>query len=592
MKYPSGKTLTNVYGTSGSNDDLWGRLTEIKDGATSLVQYAHNGVGTPIKTTLPQPGLALDYTLSGALDNFNRIADHAWKKSAADVVRIQHGYDRVGNRNWRNDVVSATNSEHYTYDGVNQIKSLNRGTLNAGKTGVTSPNFTESWNFDNTGNWSQYNRAGTIENRTHNKANEVATIGGSSANVAVDRNGNMTKMPGIASAIYDAWNRLVQIGTTRYDYNGLNQRVRKTVGGVTTTSFYNSNWQELESQEPGALASGLTVFIWGKRYIDDLVCRDKGEVRHYALADPNWNVVALTNTSGTVVERMKYDGFGKITWMNAAFITIANSAYTWNRTFTGQVLDTETGLMLYRNRYYHTGLGRFVTRDPIGYRAGDVSLYRYVRNASLFFADPFGLWKTGKRPKPIVPIPNIPVLRIPKRHGDLTEESLDKLWENLDCDCKKKILDLLNKAGNSQDFGNMGDRRRHYIWPQSRSREERTNDDYTNYIAEELKEFEKAIEAGDVCNAIKILGRLMHTWQDFYGHAPILHPGDIGNPDEIGDGVLPITPWEHGPFEPTFRSPDQARERENAAIDFVLKKLESMMPDILKFGCEAIEECK
>jgi len=41
MKYPSGKTLTFAYGTSGSNDDLLGRLAEIKEGVTSLVQYAY-----------------------------------------------------------------------------------------------------------------------------------------------------------------------------------------------------------------------------------------------------------------------------------------------------------------------------------------------------------------------------------------------------------------------------------------------------------------------------------------------------------------------------------------------------------------------
>jgi RHS repeat-associated protein len=88
---------------------------------------------------------------------------------------------------------------------------------------------------------------------------------------------------------------------------------------------------------------------------------------------------------------MKYDAFGKVTWMNANFGTIANSAYAWNRTYTGQVLDSETGLMLYRNRYYHTGLGRFVTRDPIKYRGRDVSLYRYVGNRTIRYSDPRGL---------------------------------------------------------------------------------------------------------------------------------------------------------------------------------------------------------
>ena len=94
MKYPSGKTLTYDYGTAGSSDDLLGRVAEIKEGVTSLVQYAFNGVATPIKTTYPQSGLALDYTVSTALDRFNRITDHAWKKGATNVVNIQHGYDR------------------------------------------------------------------------------------------------------------------------------------------------------------------------------------------------------------------------------------------------------------------------------------------------------------------------------------------------------------------------------------------------------------------------------------------------------------------------------------------------------------------
>jgi YD repeat-containing protein len=110
MKYPSGKTLTNVYGTSGSNDDLLSRLTEIREGSTSLVQYAHNGIETPMKVTYPQPGLVLDYTTSGTLDNFNRITDHAWKSGSTDVVRIPQGDDRVGSRTNRTDTLHSANS--------------------------------------------------------------------------------------------------------------------------------------------------------------------------------------------------------------------------------------------------------------------------------------------------------------------------------------------------------------------------------------------------------------------------------------------------------------------------------------------------
>ena len=404
MKYPSGKTLTYTYGTANSVDDLLGRLTEIKEGATSLVQYAYNGMATPVKTTYSQPGLALDYTASGALDRFGRITDHAWKKSSTNVVNIKHNYDRVGNRLYREDTVGTNFSEVYAYDGVNQLVDMQRGVINSAKTGISTKKGQEQFTFDATGNWGTYKQDNTgagftlNQTRTHNKANEIATIAGSATNVAADRNGNMTKLPkpdnwsAAFTCVFDAWNRLVQIkdGSTTiatYSYNGLNQRVKKTVNSVVTTSFYNSAWQELES-----VTSGTTsVYIWGNRYIDDLVLREKGAEKLYSLADPNWNVVATTNTSGTVQERIAYDAFGKPNWLNASFATKASSGFAWNRTFTGQVLDSESGLMLYRNRYYHTGLGRFVSRDPIGYRAGDVNVYRYVVNNSCNSTDVHGL---------------------------------------------------------------------------------------------------------------------------------------------------------------------------------------------------------
>ena len=172
-----------------------------------------------------------------------------------------------------------------------------------------------------------------------------------------------------------------------YSYNGMNHRVKKVVGSTTTTSFFNEHWQELESTG----GEGTTIYVWGLRYIDDLLYRDKGAERLYSIADPNWNVVAIANTSGTILERMTYNAFGKVNWLDASFGAKTASGYNWNRTFTGQVLDAETGLMLYRNRYYHPILGRFVMRDPIGYDAGDVSLYRYVFNSTIINLDTYGL---------------------------------------------------------------------------------------------------------------------------------------------------------------------------------------------------------
>jgi len=60
--------------------------------------------------------------------------------------------------------------------------------------------------------------------------------------------------------------------------------------------------------------------------------------------------------------------------------------------YTGRRSDPETGLQLNRHRFYHQQLGRWVSRDPIGYWGGDANLYGYVFGRPTRFTDPVGLW--------------------------------------------------------------------------------------------------------------------------------------------------------------------------------------------------------
>ncbi|MDR2410790.1 MAG: hypothetical protein LBE13_22135 [Bacteroidales bacterium] len=312
-----------------------------------------------MQTTYNQPDVSLTY-VNGGLDRYGQIINHSWIKNNNPLIHIIHSYDYVGNRIKHYDPVHVANSELYTYDNLGQIKTLNRGTLNANQTAVTTVNHSESWNFDKTGNWSQYTKNGNTENRTHNAANELQGI------ATHDANGNMVLMPGLKGK-YDAWNRLVEVRDTndnliaQYEYNGLNQRIKKTVGSVVTKSFFNENWQELES----VTNDQVTGYVWGLRYIDDLILCEKGEERLYSLADPNWNVVAICDGNGNIQERYIYNAFGNFD-IKEPDNTVKNSSdFNWNKTFTGQVYDPETGLILYRNRYSDVKQGIFIDRRSV-----------------------------------------------------------------------------------------------------------------------------------------------------------------------------------------------------------------------------------
>jgi RHS repeat-associated protein len=73
-----------------------------------------------------------------------------------------------------------------------------------------------------------------------------------------------------------------------------------------------------------------------------------------------------------------------ITGLTLLTLTICTNAQA-NR------FDAETGLMYYKNRYHSTTLGRFISRDPIGYRTKTLNLYQYAKSSPVEYIDPYGL---------------------------------------------------------------------------------------------------------------------------------------------------------------------------------------------------------
>ncbi len=61
------------------------------------------------------------------------------------------------------------------------------------------------------------------------------------------------------------------------------------------------------------------------------------------------------------------------------------------------------GILFNRNRYYNPKVGRFTSRDPIGFNSGN-NLWRYCNNNPVSYTDPFGQYAI---PFPTIFIPGI-----------------------------------------------------------------------------------------------------------------------------------------------------------------------------------------
>ena len=234
-----------------------------------------------------------------------------------------------------------------------------------------------------------------------------------SAKLTHDANGNLTSDETGRQFVYDAWNRLVAVKDAEgnllkgYAYDGLHRRIQETAGGVTTDLYYSDAWQVLEERVGGQTR---VQYVWSPVYVDALVLRDRDsngdgtlEERLWVVQDANYNVTAIFDNSGNVVERYVYDPFGSVTVLDADWTEhpsnlpsnwterSGGSQSAWVYLHQGGRFDDVRGLYHFRYRDYSPTLGRWTSLDPIRYLAGDTNLYRSIGNQPVNTTDPSGL---------------------------------------------------------------------------------------------------------------------------------------------------------------------------------------------------------
>jgi len=236
--------------------------------------------------------------------------------------------------------------------------------------------------------------------------NQYGAIGGTQTHY--DNNGNLlTLFPadGAQTFTYDSENRLINAAvggsptaSIFYDYDALERRVAKTVGGSAlgvggTTTIFLLDGQEEVAELDGA-GNVLRRYIPGPT-VDERIVAAEGSsttapVRTYFHVDYAGTVRAMSDASGNVTgcaqgvlcQQLGYDDFGNLSSGTGA----TGEPYR----FTGQRYDAETGMYYYRARYYSPSIGRFMQMDPVGSK-DDLNLYAYVFNDPMGKTDPMGL---------------------------------------------------------------------------------------------------------------------------------------------------------------------------------------------------------
>ena len=319
-----------------------------------------------------------------------------------------------------------------------KIAEIGEGSV-AAPTALPNTDQNRNYNLDGTGNWknSIYTPVGgsqTTDQRSNNQLNQITqrTIGtGSLVKFQYDGqatpatgNGNLTN-DGTLIYQYDALNRLIQVNRVSdglviaaYLYDANNRRVRKTIanGGLAgnipngTTDYIWQGWQTMEERNPfggsGSTDTPVKQYVWGQ-YIDECIQLNLLQVAgpqslpagaYYLLQDLLYRAVALTNSSGAIVEAYDTDAYG-----NTLIFTAPDTTGNWwgdaavqsnygasEIIYCGYRYDPETENYYVRNRTYNPALGRWVTRDPIGYDGG-INLYGYVESAPVGMMDSSGL---------------------------------------------------------------------------------------------------------------------------------------------------------------------------------------------------------
>jgi RHS repeat-associated protein len=349
---------------------------------------------------------------SAYYDELNRPT--YWEQTRGGDVAFSgthYQYDNVGHEVavWRDE--DGSKGERYWFNVADHIT---RAVYKADNVWTANPsNWDHFRDYNYTPdllNWTSVNDNGYLAPLEHNGLNQYTSINGFGR--SYDGNFNQTTNSNGASFIYNAQNQAVG-GGIQATYDGLGRCLKRTIGNNTILFAYDG-WKPVTEYDSGGNLHARNIYGPGA---DEILMRgDWTYGWSFYHADKQGSVTAVVDINGNVVEKYKYDAFGRPTILSANNTQLSTSAVGNRFMFTGREWLSDLNLYDYRHRLYNPDSGRFLQADPMGlqtegaklsaeqkalyssggvapdaFTSSEMNLYRYCGDDPVDKSDPTGL---------------------------------------------------------------------------------------------------------------------------------------------------------------------------------------------------------
>ncbi|MGI6359594.1 MAG: RHS repeat-associated core domain-containing protein [Acholeplasmatales bacterium] len=175
--------------------------------------------------------------------------------------------------------------------------------------------------------------------------------------------------------------------------------------GVGFTYKYNDEGVRIFKNNYGTyyyytvLGNKVLKETWGNNTIiytydvdGSLISFNYNGVEYFYVKSSLNDIMKIVNSSGSILVTYDYDAYGNI--INVTDNSGINLSYINPYRYRSYRYDNETGYYYLNQRYYDPSIGRFISRDDIGYidpsDSRGLNLYAYCMNNPIMYVDPDG----------------------------------------------------------------------------------------------------------------------------------------------------------------------------------------------------------